>query len=93
MDGVGAGVGIDDHFDAIFGAQEFDDVGHGGTRFERVQARGDRGRLKFAAVVLRHAGGFGEAAYRATDRRSEPRVGIQMKSDALGVSCHGHPQD
>ena len=93
MDGVGAGVGIDDDFDAIFGAQEFDDVGHGGARFESVQARGDRGGLKFAADFLRHAGGFSEAADRATDRCSEPWVGIKVESDALGVSCHGHPQD
>ena len=93
VDGIGAGVGIDNDFNAVFGAQEFDDVGHGGARFERVQAGGDRGRLKFAANVFRHAGGFGEAADRAADRRSEPRVGIKMESDALEVSCHGHPQD
>jgi hypothetical protein len=31
VDGVGAGVGIDDDFDAVFGAQEFDDVASGGA--------------------------------------------------------------
>ena len=93
MDGFGTGIGIDDDFDAVFGAQKFNNVGYGGAVFEGVQTCGDRCRLKFAADFFRHAGGFGQAADRAADRRSKPRVGIKMESDAFGVSCHGHPQD
>jgi hypothetical protein len=90
-DGIGAEVGVNDDFDTVFGAKKLDDVGDGDARFKGVQARGDRGGLKFAAELFRHSGGLGETADRATDRRSESWVGINAQNDSLGVSCHETP--
>jgi len=92
-DGRGAGVRIDDDFQAVFKAAEFNDVGPDATRFECIEACADRVFLEFAANFLGQSGGFSEIADRATRSGGKARVGIKTQFDAFQVSGHGCPRE
>jgi len=92
-DGCGAGIRIDDDFQAVFKAAEFNDVGPDATRFECIEACADRVLLEFAANFLGQSGGFSEIADRATRSSGKARVGIKTQFDAFQVSGHGCPRE
>src|ERR1700739_2023871 len=86
--GSGTDVRIDDDFNAVFKAAEFDDVARCGPRFERFQAGADGGFLEFAADIFGHAGKFRKTTNRATGGRGEAGVGIDMQLDVFRFSGH-----
>ncbi len=92
-DGGGAGVGIDDDFEAVIENGELDEMAVRSMGFERFQAGLDHGVLKFAGVFLGHASKFSEAANGAAGGSSEARVGIEMQRDAFRVSGHWCPRE
>ena len=93
-DGGGAGVRIDDNFQAVRRAAEFNDVlSSCVARFECLEAGANGGLLKFAADFFGHSGRFGEIADGASGRGGEAGVGIEMQLDAQGVSGHWNPRD
>jgi hypothetical protein len=93
-DGGGAGVRIDNDFEAVRRAAEFHHVMSAGVaRFECLQAGANGGLLEFAADFFGHSGRFGEIADGASGRGGEAGVGIEMQLDAYGVSGHWIPQD
>jgi len=90
--GGGASVRIDDDFDAVFEAAEFDEVAGVGAQFEGFQAGANGGFLKFAAHIFGHSGKFSETTDSATGGCGKAGVGIEMKLDAFRVSGHECPQ-
>jgi len=92
-DARGAGIRIDDDFQAVFKAAELNDVGPDATRFECIEACADRVFLEFAANFLGQSGGFSEIADRATRSGGKARVGIKTQFDAFQVSGHGCPRE
>jgi len=91
-DGVGACVRIDNDFDPVFEAAEFDDVARGRPQFERFETGSNRGLLKFAADIFGHSGKFCETTDGATGGSGEARIGIEMKLDAFQFSGHECPR-
>ncbi len=92
-DGGGAGVRIDDDFEAVIENSEFDEVAICGVGFEGFKAGMDHRGLKFAGVFLGHTGKFRKAANGATGGSGEARVGIEMQRDAFRVSGHWCPRE
>ena len=92
-DGGGAGVRIDNDFEAVIENSEFDEMAIGGMGFEGFLTSLDHRSLKFAGVLLGHAGKFCEAANGATGGSGETRVGIEMQGDAFRVSGHWCPRE
>ena len=92
-DGGGAGIGIDDHFEAIFENRELDQVTAIGLGFKGVEAGLTGRRLNFLRVLIGHSGKFGEAARRPTGSSGEARVSVEMQRDAFRVSGHWCPRE
>ena len=92
-DGGRAGIGIDDHFQAIFENSELDQVTAIGLGFKGVEAGLTGRRLNFLRVLVGHSGKFGEAARRPTGSSGEAGVSVEMQRDAFRVSGHWCPRE
>ena len=92
-DGGGAGVRINDDFDAVSETAEFDDVARSRAQFEGFQAGANRGLLKFAADIFGHSSKFGETTDGATGSSGEAGISIDMKLDTFQFSGHECPRE
>jgi hypothetical protein len=92
-DGGGAGVRIDDDFQAIFENGELDQVTAIGLGFKGVEAGLTGRRFNLLRVFFGHSGKFGEAARRPTGSSGEARVSVEMQRDAFRVSGHWCPRE